>query len=111
VNGANTMKTADLEKMSIKQLRDLTRRIDAAIADRKQRDKAEVKAKIEALASDAGLSIRELFDGSRGKSRKRRLVAVKYRDPNDPTKVWTGRGRQPRWMTEAGGDIERFRVR
>jgi DNA-binding protein H-NS len=108
VNGANTMKTADLEKMSIKELRDLTRRIDAAIADRKQRDRAELKAKMKALASEAGLSIDELFDGRRRKGKK---VAIKYRDPKNPSKTWTGRGRKPRWMTEAGGDFERFRVR
>src|ERR1700736_1067472 len=28
-------------------------------------------------------------------------VAVKYRDPNNPAKTWTGRGRTPRWMTAA----------
>jgi DNA-binding protein H-NS len=103
------MKISDLEKMSIKQLRDLTRRIDAAITDRKQRDRAELKAKMKALASEAGLSIAELFDGRRRKGKK---VPIKYRHPDNPTLTWTGRGRPPRWFAQAAGaDIERFRVR
>jgi DNA-binding protein H-NS len=29
------------------------------------------------------------------------LVAIKYRDPKNPTNTWTGRGRMPRWMVAA----------
>jgi DNA-binding protein H-NS len=28
-------------------------------------------------------------------------VAAKYRDPKNPEKTWTGRGRMPRWMVAA----------
>ena len=32
--------------------------------------------------------------------RKRRPGKPKYRNPNDPEKTWTGRGKPPRWLKE-----------
>ena len=37
-------------------------------------------------------------------------VAIKYRNSQNDSETWTGRGRRPRWIVKAGGDIERFRV-
>ena len=37
-------------------------------------------------------------------------VAPKYRNPKDPSQTWTGRGRRPTWIVEAGGNIERFLI-
>jgi DNA-binding protein H-NS len=34
--------------------------------------------------------IRELMDGRKGKGKE--TVAVKYRDPKNPSNTWTGRG-------------------
>jgi DNA-binding protein H-NS len=40
-------------------------------------------------------------------------VAVKYRNPKDPTQTWTGRGRPSNWLAEAlkkGHKIENFKI-
>ena len=67
----------------------------------------ELKNKLAEMASKAGFNITELF----GHGRKARgPVSVKYRHPQDASLTWTGRGRRPRWLVKAGGDIERFRV-
>lgn len=50
------------------------------------------------LARAHGTSLKELF--GRGPSGKG-SVRVKYRDPQNPGNTWTGRGRMPRWLTEA----------
>ena len=52
------------------------------------------------IAKEHGFEMRELFDGRVSKG-KRGKVAVKYRDPSNSAKTWTGRGRMPRWMTAA----------
>ena len=66
---------------------------------------------MEALAKSAGFSMTELFAGRPpAKNRGKGLVAVKFRHPKNPALTWTGRGRKPRWIVEAGGNIERFRV-
>ena len=101
------MKDGRLSKMTLKQLRELQETIAAAIAAREAEERSELKNKLAELASKAGYSVGELF-GARG--RKRGPATVKYRHPDDASLTWTGRGRKPRWMVKAGGDIERFRT-
>src|SRR5262245_48119714 len=98
------MKAAQLEKMSLKELKALRDRVDEAIAVREKEERAEVKAKMAELASKAGFSVGELFGKKRG------LVPIKYRNPQDASQTWTGRGRRPLWIAKAGGNMERFRV-
>jgi DNA-binding protein H-NS len=57
-----------------------------------------VRKKAADLAKQHGFTIDELF----GKCRRGQgTVAVKYRDPKNPSNTWTGRGRPPRWMAAA----------
>ena len=45
------------------------------------------------------------------KRRKYPKVFPKYRNPTDPSETWSGRGKQPRWLTAAlgaGHTIEEF---
>ena len=102
------MKASELAQMSLKDLRALRDRVDVAIAEREKSDRADVKAKLADMAAKAGFSVGELFGSGRGG--KRGAAEVKYRNPKDPTQTWTGRGRRPAWLNEAGGDIERFRI-
>ena len=101
------MKKGELERMSLKELRDLQVRVASAIATREQEEKIELKNKLAEMAGKAGFSVAELF----GHGRKTRGPAsIKFRHPQDASLTWTGRGRRPRWLVKAGGDIERFRV-
>ena len=101
------MKASDLADMSLKELRSLRDRVDSAIAEREVQDRADVKAKLAEIAAKAGFSVTELFGA--GRPKKGSSVA-KFRNPKDPTQTWTGRGRKPNWLVEAGGDVERFRI-
>lgn len=103
------MKDSQLEKMTVKELRELRDRIDETIKSAMVRDRAELKAKMVALAEEHGLSLQDVLGG--GKVRKSSgPVAIKFQNPKNPEQTWTGRGRKPNWMTEAGGNIERFRI-
>lgn len=95
-----------VERMTLKELRQLEDRVRAAIVAREQQDRTDLRNKVVALAEKAGVTVAELF----GRGRKRRSAGVKYRHPKDPSLTWSGRGRRPKWLVEAGGSIERFRV-
>jgi DNA-binding protein H-NS len=107
IKRSSKMKNGQLGKMSVKDLRALRDRVDQAITEREREERAELKTKMAALASKAGFSVGELFGG---KGKARGPVAVKYRNPQDASQTWTGRGRRPLWIAKAGGDVERFRV-
>jgi hypothetical protein len=51
----------DLGSMSLKELRELLQRVDAAMATRSALDLAELKNEAAALARQAGYSLEELF--------------------------------------------------
>ena len=104
------MKDNQLDKLSVKELRDLKSRIDSAISQRQARDRAELKQKMVALAEEAGLTLDDVIGGRRGPAgRSKSSAAVKYRHPEDSSLTWTGRGRRPRWL-EGVKDVEKFKI-
>ena len=48
------------------------------------------------------------------KTKITKKVATKFRNPDNPSETWTGRGLQPRWMRAAlndgGKNLEDFRI-
>jgi DNA-binding protein H-NS len=73
---------------------------------------AELKKQLQRLQGRDRSSLQT--NGRRkGPPRKGRKLPAKYRDPNDPSLVWAGRGALPRWMQEriaAGAKKEDFLV-
>lgn len=67
----------------------------------------DIKAKIQVF----NITAKELGLGDKPHSKAGIPVPIKYRHGSD---VWTGRGRQPKWMTEYlsnGGTIEEITVK
>jgi len=89
----------DLEALSLSELKKMEKDIAKAIFTYQDRQKAEARAKIEALARDLGYSLAELV-GTETKS-ARAPAAPKYRHPENPALTWSGRGRKPQWFVEA----------
>jgi DNA-binding protein H-NS len=98
-----------LEAMSYQQLMELHDRVQSAIAAKRESHRMTVRQEIEALAQEAGFRVEELFSSRKAKT-ARAAPGVKYRHPDDASLTWTGRGRRPKWLVGAGGNIERFRV-
>jgi len=104
--------TIDLNSLSSKQL-------DALISQAKKRKDslgkrkpaATVRSKLTQLAKAEGYTIAELF-GTAGapaakpsvrkstKGRSLGKVAPKYRNPENKSQTWSGRGMQPKWLAE-----------
>lgn len=103
------MKDNQLDRMSVKELRDLKVRIDQAIQSRQSKDRAELRQKMIALADEAGLTIEDVMGSGRKGGKGKGSVAVKYRHPDDSSMTWTGRGRRPKWL-DGVTNIEKFRI-
>jgi DNA-binding protein H-NS len=99
-----------LERMTYRELQQLGERVERAKATARERERATLREKMESLVSNAGYRIGDLF----GRGGKGRTVAVKYANPDNPTETWSGRGRQPKWLSaklKAGNKIDRFLIK
>jgi DNA-binding protein H-NS len=92
-------KKADLSKMSLDELKQLKKDVDAAIKGYSERQRAEAMKAIEAVAKEHGMSIDEII-GGKGRKRKAKAPA-KFANPGNPNDTWSGRGRQPGWYKDA----------
>ncbi len=102
------MARVNVDRMSVKDLLALEAKLQKAIANVRERERANVKRELIALAEKRGFTIHELF-GGRGKGKS---VAPKYANPDDPSQTWAGRGRKPLWlvakMKKRGAKLKQF---
>jgi DNA-binding protein H-NS len=105
------MNDTQLEKLTLVELRELAKLVEKTIGERQINERNSLREKLQEMAEEAGFSLSEVLGGGRGKSR--RTVATKFANPADPMETWTGRGRQPRWLTaklKAGAKLDDFRL-
>lgn len=97
------MPKIDLAGYTLSELKGLQHDVGRAIKDREHQDVQKAREQILAIAKDAGISVEELLgtEGTKAKKPNGKKVEAKYRNPKDTSQTWTGRGRQPRWMTDA----------
>lgn len=118
----------DIDSLSSKELTALinqARKRKTTLTKRKPIAKA--RKRVMDVARNEGYTIAELFGGTGAAAaapatrasapRKARKttgkVAPKYRNPENPNETWTGRGRQPRWLTaftDAGRNRDEFLI-
>ena len=111
---------ADYENMSRRELMEMRSRIDKAIAAVADRDKRAALKAAEAAAREHGYSLEELVEtmgaarrGGRRGGAQAPASAPRFRNPDDPTQTWSGRGRRPGWIKEAearGRSLEEMRI-
>lgn len=106
------MATVNLDKMSLKELRDLEAKVSKALLAARQRERANALKKAEAAAASAGFSLAELL-GPRGRGRGKSKSMAKYANPDSPSDTWTGRGRKPNWLVaklNKGAKLQDFAI-
>ena len=95
--------------MSIDELWALHVEITTVLARKMAEEKSQLEQRLQKLL-EGGLSNENL-------PRERRpypQVFPKYRNPEDPSETWAGRGKQPRWLTAqlgAGRKLDDFRIK
>ncbi len=106
------MRAINVDKMALKELIDLELKVKKAIVSARERERSEIKSKVEAMIEKSGFSIDEIFSRGRG-AMKGRTVAPKYANPENKSETWTGRGRKPKWLVaklNKGAKIEQFAI-
>lgn len=103
------------DKMAMKDLLDHQNRIQKAISGAKERAVSDARNDVAQLLARRGLSMDDMVETGRRTARasKGSKVAPKYRNPENPSETWTGRGRQPRWLVAKlakGGKIDSYRI-
>jgi DNA-binding protein H-NS len=118
----------DLDQMSEEEVMDLIKaalerltparlgEVIDAVHTRRREKESEVKetliAEFRERAMQMGLSFDALFGARRTRIDAGVPLTPKYRGPSG--EMWSGRGRQPRWLTEleaSGHDREEFRIK
>lgn len=89
----------DLSTFSLAQLRDLQAQVSEQFKAREKDEIANVRKQILELARSVGMTPEEVLN-VKGGQKTTKPVAARYRNPADAEQVWSGRGRQPRWVKE-----------
>lgn len=101
----------ELSTMTMVQLRHLHDQLAQELKLRERHDLSQARDQIMAIAQQAGIPLKQLIlDVPQRRTGK---VAVRYRNPDNASEQWTGRGRQPVWVrnwVESGKAIELLRV-
>jgi DNA-binding protein H-NS len=91
----------DLKSLSPKELKALIANAESQMQEARASQVQDVRNKIDALLSHANLTLADIYPTRGGKGGKRGTVAPKYRNPEDPSQTWTGRGKRPLWFAAA----------
>ena len=108
-------KKFNLDAMSIDEMWQLHEEIGAVLSSRLTSEKRELEKRLAQLRREKEMRQSEAPDSqAKDAPRERRKyprVFAKYRNPNEPSETWSGRGKQPRWLTAAlntGRTIDEF---
>jgi DNA-binding protein H-NS len=88
-----------LKTMSIDKLMKLKDQVEAALASKVTEQRRALESELSKLGRFQGGAGRGKSAPGRGGARG--TVAPKYRNPENPTETWAGRGLKPRWLTAA----------
>ncbi|OBY24830.1 H-NS histone family protein [Leisingera sp. JC1] len=105
----------DLKAMSSAELKQLQADLKQALDARLRRDLWDAEKAAEKAVEEYGFSLEQVFPypNQRPSERRMKKAPPKYRNPENPEETWTGRGRKPRWITEAlakGRDISELEI-
>jgi DNA-binding protein H-NS len=88
----------NLKSMSLDKLVTLKTRIEAVLSSKVAAERRALQdglSKLTRFQGGASLSKLSFRAGTRGP------VAAKYRNPENPSETWAGRGLKPRWLSAA----------
>lgn len=93
----------NLDTLSHAELQALIENAEAQMAATRKNHIHGVRAKIDALLQNAGLTLDEVYPrrGGKGATGAKSTVAPKYRNPDNAAQTWSGRGKRPLWFVGA----------
>jgi DNA-binding protein H-NS len=100
----------DLNSMSVHELWSLHELVVSILTRKISSERSELEKKLRALGQNIPAIIAKASHQSR---RPYPRVFPKYRNPARPLETWSGRGKQPRWLTaelRSGKKLDDFRI-
>lgn len=111
------MFTNELSTMSPAQLSELMESAKRLREKKLSEGRADMRRRLIALATSEGYEVEDLFGiprtGRGMVSAEVRAAKAKYRNPENPSQHWTGRGKRPAWFKNAlaaGVSLDALRV-
>jgi DNA-binding protein H-NS len=112
-------KKLNLDAMSIDEMWQLHEQISRILSVRLTSEKRELEKRLTQLRRDQEThqldrSEAQSLNETPRERRKYPRVLPKYRNPEEHSETWSGRGKQPRWLVAAlkdGHNIEEFAIR
>jgi DNA-binding protein H-NS len=104
------MKPHDIESMSMDELWSLREFVASLLARKMSAEKARLDERLLQLDPDGVPQHVKKMGHAR---RPYPQVFPKYRNPAEPSETWSGRGKQPRWLTaqlRSGKPLDDFRI-
>jgi DNA-binding protein H-NS len=104
------MKSHDIESMSMDELWSLREFVASLLARKMSAEKARLDERLLQLDPDGVPQHVKKMGHAR---RPYPQVFPKYRNPAEPSETWSGRGKQPRWLTaqlRSGKPLDDFRI-
>ena len=110
------MAKIDLTKLSDEEFSTLKEDVDTEFEKRQVRLRSEFKDEMKKRAKALGLDLGQMF-GNAGPGRPKKAEgdgsraspAPKYRSLKDPSKTWSGRGLEPKWMKEEKAENKKLK--
>jgi DNA-binding protein H-NS len=102
------MRDSELKQMSVDELWELHERIGEILSDKIEYEKTKLEQRLDQLAH----RVSELSPAN-PQRRTYPKVEAKFRNPDNPSETWSGRGKAPRWLTKliaAGRTLDEFRI-
>ncbi|HEX4961183.1 MAG TPA: H-NS histone family protein [Thermoanaerobaculia bacterium] len=98
---AKSSGNTDLSKLSVEELESLAKDVQAEITARREAEKERVLSQMRELAASLGLTLEEVVRLERKGGGGSGVVQAKYRNPDNPSLTWSGRGKRPTWVNDA----------
>lgn len=104
-----------LSEMTDEDIKELQQRILGELEKRTDQRIEELQGEINKIASSVGKTPEELLRRlpKSAKKKAKSPAAARYRNPSNPEQTWAGRGKRPKWLTEAlenGHTLDEFLI-
>lgn len=91
----------DLKNLNHNQLKELINKAQQRQDDLRKDKAAKLRDKVEAMIKAEGFTLEDVYPRLGRRTRRTGTVKPKYRNPENPTMTWSGRGKRPRWFSAA----------
>ena len=109
-------KKPSFESMTVDELWLLYEELSQVLSVRLTSEKRELEKRLAQLQRENKTRVSEAMDVASAPKERRKYPRVlpKYRNPDQPSETWSGRGKTPRWLAAAlktGHTMDEFAIR